>query len=209
MTTTDQEQTGKGTPPSKQAKRDKEAARHWKKSSIDKTEIVKAERRMKEEARKQRDRLKDEFRIKDDQVKTQLLRIQEIEQLYLEEQQKRLEEEKKREKAEKALAEIAQQLEDTDEKLRSLVSTQTGLTTQIYQTHLDINNHLYEQHQGETKEPKGKQVVPKEISENEAKISEQISDIGKTIQEIDKDIKKEKEAQNRRRFNLEQVAKKK
>ena len=152
--------------------------------------MVKTERRMKEEARKQRDRLKEEFRIKDDQVKTQLLRIEEIEQLYLEEQKKRLEEQQKREKAEKALMQIAQQLEDTDEKLRSLVSAQTGLTTQIYQTHLDINNHLYEQHQAETKEPKGKQVVPKEISDNEAKISNQISDIEKTINEMDKDLKR-------------------
>jgi hypothetical protein len=51
MTIKDQEQAGNGTPPSKQAKRDREAAKHWKKSSTKKTEMVKAERRMKEEAR--------------------------------------------------------------------------------------------------------------------------------------------------------------
>ena len=209
ITTTSQEQPVKGTPLSKQAKRDKEAAKHWKKSSIDKTEMVKVERRMKEEARKQRDRLKEEFRIKDHQVKSQLLRIEEIEQLYLEEKQRCLEEEQKRERAQKALAEITQQLEETDEKLRSLVSTQTGLTAQIYQTHLDINSHLYEQHEAETKEPKKKQVVPKEILENEAKIIGQISDIEKTIKEIDNDLKKENEAQSTRRFNLEQITKKK
>jgi len=206
MTSTDQKQSEKGTPPQKQAKRDKESAKRWKKSSIEKTEMIKAERRMKEEARKQRDKLKEKFRVK---VKTQSHRIEEIEQLYLAEQQKCLEEEQKREKAEKAFEEIAQQLKDTNEKLRTLVATQAGLTTQIYQTHLDINNHLYEQHQAETKEPKDEQVVARDILENEVKISEQISGIGKTIQEIDEDLTKENEAQSERRFNLEQVVKKK
>jgi len=95
MTTKNQEQAGKGTPPSKQAKRDREAAEHWKKSSTEKTEAVKAERRMKEEARKQRDRLKEEFRIK---IKGQANRIEEIEQLYEKEKRKLLEEEQRREK---------------------------------------------------------------------------------------------------------------
>ena len=203
MTTKDQEQTSKGTPPSKQAKRDKEAAIHWKNSSTGKTEMVKAERRMKEEARKQRDRQKKEFRIT---VKAQSKRIEEIEQLYVEEQRKLLEEERRREKAEKALVDIARQLEDTDKKLRALVATQAGLTTQIYQTHVDINNHLYDKHQAETKEAK---TVPRGILENETKINEQILDIEKNIQKIDDDLKEEKNAQNERRLNLEKAEKKK
>jgi hypothetical protein len=206
MTTKDQEQAGKGTPPSKQAKRDSEAAKHWKKSSTEKTEMVKAERRMKEEARKQRDRLKEEFRIK---VKEQANRIEEIEQLYVKEQGKLLAEEQRREKAEKALAEIARQLEDTDKKLQGLVTTQAGLTTRIYQTHVDINNNLYDLHQAETKEVKGKQIVPREILENETKIREQILDIEKNVQKIDDDLKEEKKAQNERRQNLEKAVKKK
>ena len=208
MTIKNSEQKEKSTPPSKQAKRDKEAAKHWKKSSTEKTEAVKAERRMKNEARKQRDLLKEESRSQATQVENQLRRIQEIEQLYLEEQQKRLEEEQKREKAEKTLAEIIQQLEDTDEKLRVLVSVQSELTTQIYETHLDINGHLYEQHQAEIKGPKKKNIVPMKISENEAKIIDQISSIEKSIQEIEADLKRETEAQSERRFNLERVEKK-
>jgi len=206
MTTKDQEQTGKGTPPSKQAKRDREAAKHWKKSSTEKTETVKAERRMKEEARKQRDRLKKEFSIK---VKAQSNRIEELEQQYEKEREKLLDEEQRRKQAEKALTEIARQLEDTDKKLQALVSTQAGLTTQIYQTHVDINNNLYDLHQAETKEAKGKQNVPTEILENEAKISGQILGIEKNIQKIDNDLKEEQRAQNVRRHNLEKAVKKK
>lgn len=206
MTAKDQKQACTGTPPSKQAKRDKEAAKYWKKSSTEKTEAVKAERRMKEEARKQRDRQKEEFRIK---IKEQANRIEEIEQLYLKEQEKFLEEEQKREKTEKALAEIAQQLEDTDKKLQALVATQAGLTTQIYQTHVDINNNLYDLHQAETKEVKGKQTIPKKILENETKISEQILDIEKNIQKIDDDLREENKAQSERRINIEKAEKKK
>lgn len=206
MKTKDQKQPGKGTPPLKQAKRDREAAEHWKKSSIEKTEAIKTERRMKEEARKQRDRLKEEFRIK---VKEQVNRIEEIEQLYEKEQQKLLEEEQRRKKAEKALVEIARQLEDTDKKLQALVATQAGLTTEIYQTHVDINNNLYDRHQAETKEPKGKQIVPRKILENEARISEQILEIEKNIQKIDDDLKDEQKAQNERRLDLEKAIKKK
>src|SRR5262245_38438432 len=121
MTTKDQKQTRKGTPPSKQAKRDSKAAKFWKKSSTEKTEAIKTERRMKEEARKQRDRIKEEFRIK---FKEQANRIEEIEQLYMKEQEKLQAEEKRRKKAENALAEIARQLEDTDKKLQILVTTQ-------------------------------------------------------------------------------------
>jgi len=120
MTTKDQEQAGKGTPPSKQAKRDREAAEHWKKSSTEKTEAVKAERRMKEEARKQRDRLKEEFRIK---IKGQANRIEEIEQLYEKEKRKLLEEEQRREKAEKALAQVCQPHREIATKLGRFVTT--------------------------------------------------------------------------------------
>ena len=206
MTTEDQKQAGKGTPPSKQAKRDREAVKHWKKSSTEKTEMVKTERRMKKEARKQRDRLKDEFHIK---IKAQSNRIEELELLYVNEQGKLLEEEKSRVQAEKALAEIARELENTNKKLLDLVAIQAGFSTQIYQTHVDINNNLYDRHQAETKEAKGKQIIPREILENETKISEQILDIEKNIQKIDDDLKEEKKAQSQRRVNLERAVKKK
>jgi len=209
MTINDQIQQGKGTPLSKQAKRDKESAKHWKKSSIEKTEMVKAERRMKEEARKQRDRIKEESRAKDAEVKTHLQTIQEMDQLYKEEQQKRIEEEKKREKAEKALAKITKQLEDTDEKLREFIETQASLTTQIFQTHLDVNNHLYEQHQAETKDSKEKRFIPKEILENKEKIGEQISGIEKSIQEMSDDLKQENINHRGRWLNFKQTTKKK
>lgn len=207
MTIKDQKQAGKGTPLSKQAKRDREAVKHWKKSSTEKTEMVKTERRMKKEARKQRDRLKDEFHIK---VKAQSNRIEELELLYVNEQGKLLEEEQRRVQAEKALAEIARELEDTNKKLLDLVAIQAGLSTQIYQTHVDINNNLYDRHQAETKEAKGKQIIiPREILENETKISEQILDIEKNIKKIDDDLKEEKKAQSQRRVNLERAVKKK
>jgi hypothetical protein len=136
-------------------------------------------------------------------------RIEELEQLYVKEREKLLEEKQRKEQAEKALAEIARQLEDTDKKLQALVATQEELTTQIYQTHVDINNNLYDLHQAETKEAKGKQIVPREILENETKISEQILDIEKNIQKIDDDLKEEKKAQNDRRINVEKAVKKK
>ena len=63
--------------------------------------------------------------------------------------------------------------------------------------------------QAETKEAKGKQIVPREILENKTKISEQILDIEKNIQKIDDDLKEEKKAQNERRINLEKAVKKK
>jgi hypothetical protein len=206
MTTKDHAQVIKGTPPSKQAKRDSEAAKHWKKSSTAKTEMVKAERRMKEEARKQRNKLKNELH---NTIKVHSNRIEELEQLYIKEQEKLLEERQGKEKAEKALAEITRQLEDTDKKLKALVATQAGLTTQIYQTHVDINNNLYDLHQAETKEAKKNQIVPREISENKIKIEQQILDIKKNIQKIDDDLKEEKNAQNKRRLSLEKASKKK
>jgi hypothetical protein len=206
MTTEDKKQAISGTPIKKQADRDKKAAKHWKESSTEKTETIKAERRMKEEARKQRDRLKEEFHIKN---KIQSNRIEELEQLYVKEQEKVLEEEQKRKQAEKALVEIAKRLEDTEKKLQALVTTQTEITTQIYQTHKDINNNLYDRHQAETKEAKGKQIMPTRILENEAKIGKQILDIEKNIQNIDDALKEEKNAQNERRCDLEKVVKKK
>jgi hypothetical protein len=206
MTMKDQEQTNQGTPMQKQAKRDRDAAKHWKKSSTEKTEKVKAERRMKEEARKQRDRQKEEFRTK---AKEQSNRIEELEQLYVKEQERRLEEERRREQAEKTLAEMTRQLEDSDKKLQVLVATQAQLTTQIYQTHVDINNNLYDLHQSETKEAKEKQIVPAEILINKTKISEQILSIEKSIHKIDAELKEENMVQNERRSTLDRAVKKK
>jgi len=175
---TEEKNIKNGTPLGKQTRRNEESLKHWKASSVEKTEIIKSERRMKEENRKQRDRYMDQLKTTNTELLAREEMLQEKEKQLQETMQQYLEEQKKRLYAEKELEEVKEQVRASEEKLQALVIAQTTITAQIHQVHLDVSNHLYELHQVDNKEELNSPTILNE----ELKIDLQIEQIEKDVQ---------------------------
>jgi hypothetical protein len=194
-----------GTPPAKQARRNEQSLKHWKASAVKKTEVIKSERRMKEENRKQRDAYKELLKTKSKELLASDELVQENEKKLHETQQLLVEEQKKRIKAEKELEKITEQVRASEGKLKSMVTTQAVIATQIHQVHVDVSNHLYELHQLDDKKDLDSQV----ILDEELKIDLQIEKIEKNVQCLREDLEYEKNAHQVRKDQVKSIASKK
>lgn len=189
------------TPLAKQARRDKKALQHWKNTAVEKTEIVKSERRMKEESRKERDEYKDMVKKLEADILEKNSQENRLQKLYEEEQQRRFE-------AEELLEDIKKELKETQKKIDALVPAQAGITSKIYDTHKEISNHLYEQNRVEKKNHSSeeqKKIANQKLQENKAKIGSEIQKIEEDIQKIRIELNEEQELQNIRKEKINKI----
>ena len=204
LLSTESNKSQSGTPSAKQARRDKKALKRWKEEAVEKTEIIKSERRMKEENRKQRDALKEQLKTTNEELALREELLKEKEKKLQDAQQQYLDEQKKRLQAEKELEAVREQVRASEEKLRTLVSKQAGITTQIHQVHLDVSNHLYELHQLNKTD-----LDSPAILNEEKKIDHQIEQMEKNVQCIRDDLEHEENLHQDRKDQVKALAFKK
>ena len=182
----------KGTPATKQAKRDKESKEKWKNKAAQRAFAINVRNKTIAEIRESRDRLRIKALERTSEIELLRSQVNEERQNYIDERLKHKEnreqnslKEAKSLESYANLEKVVEVLQETNKRMTEIFKSQSNFQEEIRQLKIKINTYIYEKHCSPDSEP------TKEMSK---KIGEDILEINRTLKQTEAEINTEAEA---------------